>query len=315
MARREACRVPVRGPQPRAPGRCTPITSPRSSSGSHPRPHDRARAASGRRRRLRHPRGATARRRPSPRCGRMARASPLEHVADGLWQGFAPAPGPGVRARDDLRRRGRDWVADDPYRFVPSVGEVDLYLWGEGRHEQLWHVLGAHYRPHEDVAARLRGLGAARAGRCASSATSTRGTARSTRCAASTTTASGSCSSRGSRPAPPTSSSCSPHAGEWVKRADPMARYTEVPPATASVVGDSVYAWSDAEWLDAPRQPRPAQLAAERVRAAPRLLAARARLPRARRPADRVRDASSASRTSSSCRSPSTRSAARGATR
>ena len=38
-------------------------------------------------------------------------------------------------------------------------------------------------------------------------------------------------------------------AGTWVTRADPMARYTEVPPATASKVGQTRYAWGDGGWL------------------------------------------------------------------
>ena len=37
---------------------------------------------------------------------------------------------------------------DDPYRFLPTLGEVDLHLIGEGRHEQLWNVLGAHVRDY-----------------------------------------------------------------------------------------------------------------------------------------------------------------------
>jgi 1,4-alpha-glucan branching enzyme len=37
--------------------------------------------------------------------------------------------------------------------------------------------------------------------------------------------------------------------GVWVTRADPMARFTEVPPATGSVIGRSNYLWSDAEWM------------------------------------------------------------------
>jgi 1,4-alpha-glucan branching enzyme len=32
---------------------------------------------------------------------------------------------------------------DDPYRHLPSLGELDLHLIGEGRHEKLWTVLGA----------------------------------------------------------------------------------------------------------------------------------------------------------------------------
>src|SRR5262252_9438575 len=42
-------------------------------------------------------------------------------------------------------------VTDDPYRYLPSLGEMDLYLFGEGRHEQLWEALGAHVRTYGDV--------------------------------------------------------------------------------------------------------------------------------------------------------------------
>ena len=42
--------------------------------------------------------------------------------------------------------QGDEAVADDPYRYLPTLGEFDLYLIGEGRHEELWHVLGAHVR-------------------------------------------------------------------------------------------------------------------------------------------------------------------------
>ena len=37
-------------------------------------------------------------------------------------------------------------VVDDPYRWQPTIGELDLHLIGEGRHERLWTVLGAHPR-------------------------------------------------------------------------------------------------------------------------------------------------------------------------
>ncbi|MDF2667320.1 MAG: 1,4-alpha-glucan branching enzyme, partial [Microbacterium sp.] len=41
--------------------------------------------------------------------------------------------------------------ADDAYRFAPSVGELDLHLIAEGRHEELWRVLGAHVRELDGV--------------------------------------------------------------------------------------------------------------------------------------------------------------------
>src|SRR5919202_2725044 len=39
----------------------------------------------------------------------------------------------------------------DPYRFLPTIGELDLHLLGEGRHEELWERLGAHVRELDGV--------------------------------------------------------------------------------------------------------------------------------------------------------------------
>jgi 1,4-alpha-glucan branching enzyme len=44
------------------------------------------------------------------------------------------------------------FVFEDPYRAWPTVGELDLHLFGEGRHRRLWEVLGAHPRVHDGVA-------------------------------------------------------------------------------------------------------------------------------------------------------------------
>ncbi len=41
---------------------------------------------------------------------------------------------------------GGVWEQDDPYRFPPSIGEMDVYLISEGTHRRLWQVLGAHPR-------------------------------------------------------------------------------------------------------------------------------------------------------------------------
>ena len=34
----------------------------------------------------------------------------------------------------------------------PTIGELDLHLFGEGRHRRLWEVLGAHPRVHDGIA-------------------------------------------------------------------------------------------------------------------------------------------------------------------
>jgi 1,4-alpha-glucan branching enzyme len=47
--------------------------------------------------------------------------------------------------------------------------------------------------------------------------------------------------------------------GDWVRRADPMARFTEVPPKTASVIGTSDYAWGRRRLAQRPRRARSAQ--------------------------------------------------------
>ena len=38
--------------------------------------------------------------------------------------------------------------------------------------------------------------------------------------------------------------------GRWVDHADPMARATEIPPLTASVVEESTYQWNDGNWIE-----------------------------------------------------------------
>ena len=48
-------------------------------------------------------------------------------------------------------------TVDDPYRFLPTLGEIDLHLIGEGRHEELWRVLGAHTRSYEGIAGTVQG--------------------------------------------------------------------------------------------------------------------------------------------------------------
>ena len=55
-----------------------------------------------------------------------------------------------ARTRSTVRYPDGNTVKiDDPYRFWPTLGDLDLHLFGEGRHERLWEVLGAHHREHE----------------------------------------------------------------------------------------------------------------------------------------------------------------------
>jgi 1,4-alpha-glucan branching enzyme len=47
---------------------------------------------------------------------------------------------------------GTRWEREDPYRFLPTLGDVDLHLFNEGTHRRLWEKLGAHPTTMEGVA-------------------------------------------------------------------------------------------------------------------------------------------------------------------
>ncbi|BCL16636.1 1,4-alpha-glucan branching protein GlgB [Micromonospora sagamiensis] len=143
---------------------------------------------------------------------------------------------------------------DDPYRHPPTLGELDLHLIGEGRHERLWEALGARvtdagvafavWAPNARgvrVVGEFTGWGPDDGWpmRCLGSSGvwevlvpgATAGQRYKYRILGAD--------------------------GRWRDKADPMAAYAEVPPATASVVHRSTYEWSDAAWLQrrAKRQP------------------------------------------------------------
>ena len=46
-----------------------------------------------------------------------------------------------------------DWQqVEDPYRLGPTIGDLDLHLFAEGRHHHIYRVLGAHCCEHEGLA-------------------------------------------------------------------------------------------------------------------------------------------------------------------
>nr|WP_051466820.1 1,4-alpha-glucan branching protein GlgB [Pseudofrankia saprophytica] len=146
------------------------------------------------------------------------------------------------------------YVVDDPYRYLPTVGEIDLHLIGEGRHERLWTVLGAQVRryPSEDGRV-VTGVSFAvwapnaRGVRVVGDFDFWDGRAFPMRSLGHT----GIWElfvpgiSAGTR----YKYEILGFDGVWRQKADPMAMHTETPPATASVVYESDYSWSDETWM------------------------------------------------------------------
>jgi len=178
----------------------------------------------------------------------------LAHLSHGIWQGVST-----LGLQDyTLEARYSDaptWIVDDPYRFLPTLGELDLHLIGEGRHERLWDVLGAHYRPHAGAMGATTGTSFsvwaphARSVRVIGDFNGWSGVLHSMRNMGSTGVwelfVPGLAAGSNYKFEMLTQS------GDWVRKADPMARYTEVPPKTASVIGETSYEWGDAAWLTA----------------------------------------------------------------
>ncbi|MGQ0507492.1 MAG: 1,4-alpha-glucan branching protein GlgB [Myxococcaceae bacterium] len=46
---------------------------------------------------------------------------------------------------------GHTFTLRDPYSFLPTLGDMDLYFAGEGRHERLWERMGARLSHHHGV--------------------------------------------------------------------------------------------------------------------------------------------------------------------
>jgi len=185
---------------------------------------------------------------------------PLQRVHDGgLFSGLVPAP-PGdyrltVRYGDHVE------TVDDPYRWLPTLGEIDIHLISEGRHERLWEALGAHPRSYSTPAGKVTGTSFA----------VWAPTARGVRVLGDFDGWSGA-----RNPMRSLGSSgiwelflpgVGPGAhykfrvlgadGAWREKADPMAFAAEVPPATASVVTTSDYTWADEAWLSRRAQTEP----------------------------------------------------------
>jgi 1,4-alpha-glucan branching enzyme len=177
------------------------------------------------------------------------RRAPMSHLYRGVFSVTLPEEKVFDYRIATVYDDGEETVTDDPYRFLPMIGEFDLYLIGEGRHEELWRVLGAHVREAGPVTGTSFAVWApsARGVRVTADFNFWDGVAFPMRSLGS----SGVWELFVPGVAEGTRYKFSVHGsdGVWREKADPMASYAEQPPATASVVFTSQYRWGDAEWM------------------------------------------------------------------
>ena len=178
---------------------------------------------------------------------------PFAHERRGIWVAVHDSPTvPDYRL---VAAYGSDeYHSDDPYRFLPTLGELDLHLIREGRHEQLWQVLGAHVRTFDTYSGPVDGTAFAvwapnaQAVRVVGDFNFWDGTSHPMRSLGSAGIWELFVPGVGDGGA--YKYAILGPDGRWRTKADPMAQFTEVPPATASRIFTSTYVWGDQAWLE-----------------------------------------------------------------
>ncbi|MEV7972368.1 1,4-alpha-glucan branching protein GlgB [Cellulomonas sp. NPDC089187] len=175
-----------------------------------------------------------------------------EHEQDGIWTAVLPETEV-LDYRVEVTYGSDTSTVDDPYRFLPTVGELDRHLISEGRHEQLWQVLGANVKHYPGELGPVEGTAFAvwaphaRAVRVVGDFNHWQGAAHAMRSLGSSgvwelfipgVVAGARYKFEVVGPD-----------GQFRQKADPLAKGTEVPPATASVVVESAHTWSDDDWI------------------------------------------------------------------
>jgi 1,4-alpha-glucan branching enzyme len=168
----------------------------------------------------------------------------------GLWEALLPKEKLPLAYELEVEYAdGSTYTLRDPYSFLPTLGDLDIHLAMEGRHEELYERLGAHVREIDGAVGTAFAVWAPNAR---------------------SVSVVGDFNSWDGRLNPMRTLGSSgiwelfiPGVGDGQKykyeirapdgrlriKADPVAFATEVPPANASVIHDYRHEWNDHEWL------------------------------------------------------------------
>jgi 1,4-alpha-glucan branching enzyme len=174
----------------------------------------------------------------------------------GVFAGVVPGPADDYRLEVVYPVEGgaeETHLVDDAYRWLPTLGEIDLHLISEGRHERLWEALGAHIHTYETPHGPVSGTSFAV---WAPNARGVRVTGdfdywqrRAYPMRSLGRSGVWEIFVPGVVPGAKYKFSVLGPDGQWRDKADPLAFGTERTPATASVVHATRFAWDDGEWL------------------------------------------------------------------
>ncbi|WP_343319253.1 1,4-alpha-glucan branching protein GlgB [Arthrobacter sp. TMP15] len=180
---------------------------------------------------------------------------PMAHEHGGVWVVVIRAENPGhvPDYRLDVGYAQGVTRMDDAYRYMPTVGELDMHLMAEGRHETLWTVLGAHVQRYHSALGEVSGVSfavwvpAVQAVRVIGEFNGWDGRGHAMRSLGN--------SGIWELFIPDVAAGdrykfeILTEQGQWLQKADPMAYGTEVPPLTASRVVESSYSFQDGDWM------------------------------------------------------------------
>jgi 1,4-alpha-glucan branching enzyme len=152
---------------------------------------------------------------------------------------------------------GAEHTEVEPWALWPTLGEVDVHLIGEGRHERLWQVLGAHPRVHQGIDGTAFAVWApsARSVRVVGDWNGWDGRIHPMRQLG--TSGVWEIFVPGARRGQRYKYEVLGADGSLRLKADPLATATDISPSTASMIFRSRFEWGDDEWLARRSQARP----------------------------------------------------------
>jgi 1,4-alpha-glucan branching enzyme len=145
---------------------------------------------------------------------------------------------------------GNSFTLRDPYAFLPTLGTFDEHLFGEGRHERLYDKLGAHVRQLGDVGGVSFAVWAPNASGVSVVGNFNNWDGRLHQMRVLGASGIWEIFIPDIGPGEVYKYEIHHQGAPPFLKADPYALYSEVPPATSSIVFDPAYEFTDHEWIE-----------------------------------------------------------------